>query len=147
MDIAIRPAAAPDLPAVLGLYLESGLDKAVLSQGEAEAVFERMRRYPDYGLYVAQSEGRIVGTYTLLIMDNLGHRGTPSGVLEDVAVAADCQGRGVGRAMIAHALAHCRERGCYKLTLSSNATRERAHAFYEGLGFARHGYSFRIDLD
>ncbi len=30
--------------------------------------------------------------------------------------------------------------------LSSTAKRERAHAFYEQLGFTRHGYSFRMDL-
>ena len=38
-----------------------------------------------------------------------------------------------------------RAKGCYKLVLSSNAKRERAHAFYESLGFERHGYSFRIE--
>ena len=30
--------------------------------------------------------------------------------------------------------------------LSSNAKRERAHAFYESLGFERHGFSFRVNL-
>jgi hypothetical protein len=30
--------------------------------------------------------------------------------------------------------------------LSSNARREEAHAFYESLGFARHGFSFRVDI-
>jgi len=30
--------------------------------------------------------------------------------------------------------------------LSSNAKREDAHAFYESLGFVRHGFSFRFDL-
>jgi GNAT superfamily N-acetyltransferase len=39
-----------------------------------------------------------------------------------------------------------REKGCYKLMLSSNAKRERAHAFYESLGFERHGFSFRVNL-
>ena len=34
----------------------------------------------------------------------------------------------------------------YKLVLSSNAKRERAHAFYESLGFERHGVSFRLNL-
>jgi hypothetical protein len=48
--------------------------------------------------------------------------------------------------MMAFARNRCREKGCYKLVLSSNGKRERAHAFYESLGFARHGYSFRLDL-
>ena len=45
------------------------------------------------------------------------------------------------------ALARARDKRCYKLVLSSNARRERAHAFYEALGFERHGYSFRIELE
>jgi GNAT superfamily N-acetyltransferase len=49
--------------------------------------------------------------------------------------------------MMRFALDRCREKRCYKLVLSSNAKRERAHAFYEKLGFVRHGYSFRVDLD
>ena len=146
-ELTIRRAQREDLSAVLALYVQSGLDEAVLPLEQAEAVFERMQHYPDYGLYVAEVQGQVVGTFALLIMDNLGHCGGCSGVLEDVAVVADWQNCGVGRAMVGHAIGHCRERGCYKLALSSNLKRERAHAFYEGLGFERHGYSFRIELD
>jgi len=46
--------------------------------------------------------------------------------------------------MMRHALRLCDEKGCYKVALSSNLKRERAHAFYESLGFAKHGYSFRL---
>jgi GNAT superfamily N-acetyltransferase len=46
--------------------------------------------------------------------------------------------------MMEHALAECRIRGCYKTSLSANLKREPAHAFYESLGFERHGYSFRV---
>ena len=80
-------------------------------------------------------------------MDNLGHLGAPSGIVEDVVVDPACHSRGIGQAMMRFAIERCRERQCYKLMLSSNAKRERAHAFYEALGFARHGYSFRIELE
>ena len=39
-----------------------------------------------------------------------------------------------------------RVKHCYKLVLSSNAKRARAHEFYDKLGFRRHGISFWIDL-
>jgi GNAT superfamily N-acetyltransferase len=65
-------------------------------------------------------------------------------VVESVAVAPDLQGEGVGRAMMAHAREVCRRAGCYKMALSSNLRRSGAHAFYEALGFERHGYSFRV---
>jgi ribosomal protein S18 acetylase RimI-like enzyme len=79
-------------------------------------------------------------------MDNLGHRGAPSGVIEDVAVDPQCQGQGIGKTMVQHALRLCGEKGCYKLALSSNLKRERAHAFYESLGFERHGYSLSVTI-
>jgi GNAT superfamily N-acetyltransferase len=46
--------------------------------------------------------------------------------------------------MMDDAMAHCREAGCYKMVLSSNLKREKAHLFYERLGFERHGVSFRV---
>lgn len=143
---ACREATKVDLPEVLQLYAQPDLDDGkVLSRSEAEAIFDRMARYPDYKVYVAIVEERIVGTFALLIMDNLGHLGAPSGVIEDVAVDPGWQSHGVGKHMLQHALSTCREKGCYKLILSSNLERERAHAFYEALGFERHGYSFRVD--
>ncbi|WP_296926350.1 N-acetyltransferase [Polaromonas sp.] len=88
----------------------------------------------------------MVGTFTLLIMDNLGHLGAPSAVVEDVAVDPACQGQGIGKAMMRHAITLAAQSGYYKLALSSNLKREKAHAFYDALGFERHDYSFRMAL-
>ena len=146
--INIHKASKADLPDVLRLLSQPDMDDGkVLTLAEAERLFDRMARYPDYRLYVAIRDDRIVGAFALLIMDNLGHRGAHSGVIEDVVVDPQCQGQGIGRAMMQYALRLCAEKGCYKLALSSNLTRERAHAFYESLGFERHGYSFRVMID
>jgi GNAT superfamily N-acetyltransferase len=141
----VREALVADLPAVLELYSQLELDGAeVLSLEEARQIYDRMTRYPDYRLYVAEIDGRIVGTFTLIVMENLAHGGARSGLVESVVVAPGMRRRGVGTAMMAHARAHCREHGCYKMALSSNRERERAHAFYDALGFERHGFSFRV---
>jgi GNAT superfamily N-acetyltransferase len=146
--LAIREATRADLPAVLALYAQPGFDDGdVLSLPEAEAMLDRFKAYPDYALYVAEEAGAIVGTFAILVMDNLGHRGAPSAIVEDVVVALDRQGRGLGTRMMEAAIGMARARGCYKLALSSNMKRTAAHAFYEGLGFERHGYSFRVLLD
>lgn len=143
--LTIREAERADLPGVLALYAQPDLDDGVvLPLHDAERIFARFARYPDYTLYVAEQDGRIVGSFALLIMDNLGHLGAPSAIVEDVVVGPVMHGRGIGRAMMRFAVERAREKRCYKLVLSSNAKRERAHAFYESLGFERHGYSFRI---
>ncbi len=145
MNLSIREAGEADLVAVLGLYAQPGLDDgSVLSEPQARSVFHRFRSYPDYKLFVAELDGAIVGTFALLIMDNLAHRGAPSGVVEDVVVDARHRRSGIGRRMMEFARQRCRQAGCYKMALSSNLKREPAHAFYETLGFEKHGYSFRI---
>lgn len=150
MSLLIREATDDDLPAVLALYAQPGMDDGqVLTLAEARALLARFRQYPSYRLWVACDPAQgdeVVGTYALLIMDNLAHRGTPSAIVEDVVVSATRQGQGIGRHMMQHAQDQARQGGCYKLVLSSNQKRERAHAFYESLGFQRHGFSFVIGL-
>jgi GNAT superfamily N-acetyltransferase len=146
--VLVRPASAADVAGVLALYAQPDLDDGnVLPIDQAVALLERFGRYPDYTLFVAEQDHAIVGSFALLVMDNLGHLGAPSGIVEDVVVAPARQSNGIGAAMMRFAMERCREKGCYKLVLSSNAKRVRAHAFYESLGFERHGYSFRIDLE
>ena len=145
--VAVRKAGAADIAAVLALYAQPDLDDGkILDAEEGVALFARFSRYPDYTLYVAEQDREIVGSFALLVMDNLGHLGSPSGIVEDVVVAPARQSSGIGAAMMRFALERCAQKRCYKLVLSSNAKRVRAHAFYESLGFERHGYSFRIDL-
>lgn len=147
MSLLIREANEADLDDVLTLYLQSGLDSRVLEPAQARTLFRRFADYPSYRLFVAceASDGTVVGSYALLVMHNLAHCGTPSAIAEDVVVAPDRQGRGIGRQLMAHALLQARAAGCYKLALSSNAKRQAAHAFYESLGFQRHGLSFVIE--
>jgi GNAT superfamily N-acetyltransferase len=145
--IAMRKATREDLPNILSLYQQKGIDdKEVLSIDEANAMFNKFKQYPNYSIYVATLENKVVGTFALLIMDNLAHKGTPSGVVEDVVVDESTRSRGIGKKMMEYAIEICRNHGCYKLMLSSNIKREAAHRFYENLGFKKHGYSFLIEF-
>jgi GNAT superfamily N-acetyltransferase len=148
VNTIIRKAELEDLPAILSLYSEIDFPgEESLSLEKARYRFLRIQSYPDYSIYVAVHEGLIVGTFALLIMDNLAHSGASSGVIEDVVVGKEWQHRGIGKQMMDHVMRRCREAECYKLTFSSNAVRKEAHKFYESLGFKRHGYSFRVELE
>lgn len=145
-EMDIREATVDDLPAILALYAQPALDNGrCLTVNQAAAIFRTMQSYPCYKLFVAEQDERVVGTFALMIMENLGHQGAPSGLVEDVAVDPSCQRQGIGRAMLDFAMARCRDAGCYKMALSANRIRTRAHAFYESLGFVRHGYSFVVE--
>ena len=143
----IREALEADLPSILSLYGQPDFDNGVVADLEdARAFLAMIGRYPDYRIYVAEMEGRVIGVYSLVIMDKLAHKRTPSAILEDIVVATSLQRQGVGKVMVAHAMDMARSKGCDKLVLSSNARRTDAHRFYDQLGFQRHGVSFHATL-
>ncbi|MBI4344267.1 MAG: GNAT family N-acetyltransferase [Euryarchaeota archaeon] len=145
--LEIREATEGDLPFLLALYEQLHLEKGLgLSLKEARRIFERIRRNPDYRIYIAAADGKIIGTFSLLIMENLAHRGAPMGFVENVVVDMDWRGKGVGRRLMEFGMDRSRGRGCYKVTLSSRLEREVAHRFYESLGFRKHGYSFWVEF-
>ena len=147
MSLQVRQATTADLPSVLALYAQPAMDNGnVMTIAQAEPLFSQFSHYPNYRLFVACKDGAVVGTFALLVMHNLAHQGTPSAIVEDVVVSEAHQSQGIGRDMMHHAMAFAREAGCYKLVLSSNQKRERAHALYESLGFQRHGFSFSIEI-
>ena len=146
-EIEIRKANKDDLVQILGLYSQKDIDNgSILNVEQAEQIMDRFMLYPNYNLYVALTGNKIVGTFALMIMDNLAHLGSPSGVVEDVVVDEQFRSKGVGKHMMQFAINVCRKNKCYKLSLSSNLKRDRAHKFYENLGFEKHGYSYLIEL-
>ena len=146
-SVSCRVALKTDLPAILRLYSQSEMDDGnILPLSNAEVIFERMEQYPNYKLFVAVYEDKIVGTFALLIMDNLGHMGAPSAIIEDVVVDPSFQRQGIGKTMMKYALDISGKEGCYKAMVSSNLKRQKAHLFYESMGFERHGYSFRTSV-
>ncbi len=145
--VNFQRATAADLPAVVKLLASlNDPDEPAMPISRAEEIFRRIAAYPDYCIWLFHGPQGILGTYSLLIMDNLGHGGAPEAIVENVAVSAVHRNQGAGTQMMHHAMEQARQRGCYKLVLSSNIARERAHAFYDRLGFSRHGISFQVSL-
>jgi GNAT superfamily N-acetyltransferase len=150
MSFEIREATDLDIPDVLLLYAQPSFDDGkILSVLDARDIFKTFQNYPFYKLFVVMDtskESKIVASYALLKMNNIGHLGSPSAIVEDVVVASEYQNQGIGRQMMHHAMQMARSLGCYKLVLSSNLKRAHAHAFYKSLDFEQHGLSFRVNL-
>ena len=146
MNLTIRLATIDDVPAILNVYASALDNNKVLSIQEAQKIFIKQNQYPDYHVFLAEIDNEAVGTFALLVMENMAHMGTPSAVVEDVGVLPGLQGKGIGKKMMEYALQYAKEKGCYKMSLSSNLRREKAHQFYESLGFKKHGFSFLMEL-
>jgi len=104
MEFQIRKAEEGDLPQILNLYAQPDMDNGeVLPLDSARKLFNKLKKYPEYKIFVATSKGETVGTFSLLIMDNLVHGGTPSGIVEAVVVTPKYRGIGIGRKMMGFA--------------------------------------------
>jgi GNAT superfamily N-acetyltransferase len=133
--VLIRPATDDDRSAVwsiIGPTIRAGetyaLDRDI---GEPEALAYWMGS--DRETFVAEEDGRIVGTYFIRANQAGGGRHVCNcGYM----TAPEASGRGVGRLMHEHSLAHARSRGFramqFNFVISSN---ERAVKLWLSLGF------------
>lgn len=145
-ELEVREATRTDVRTLTGLYTAAGLDsRGTLDEVDLRSLWDRMHAAaPGVRVFIFSLAGLPVGTYTLFVLPLLAHAGALEAIVEDVAVHPEAQGQGIGRRMMEHARALAAEAGCYKLALSSNRKREAAHAFYERIGFERHGVSFVV---
>jgi GNAT superfamily N-acetyltransferase len=97
-------------------------------------------------LFVAELGGDVVGTFQVMFNRTLTGRGGLAMVIEAVQTRSNMRGRGIGAAMIEHAVAEAGRRGCRLVQLASNMARADAHRFYERLGFSRSHFGFKMKL-
>ena len=119
------------------LKLASDIDKT-----KAEEVFEKINSNPDYIIAVAEIEGKIVGSTTLLIESKFIHQGGLVGHIEDVSVDKEFQGKKIGEKIMKYLLEVSKNRGCYKTILNCTDDVKR---FYEKLGFKQVASELRLD--
>ena len=63
-ELSIREATEQDIPAILNLYSDAGIDgENGFTVEEASAHFALLRRYPYYRVFVAVVDRAVVGTY------------------------------------------------------------------------------------
>jgi ribosomal protein S18 acetylase RimI-like enzyme len=129
--IAVRIATSADaeLVAALTALLPQ------LSRSAPPPTPEQLARIvadPDTVLFVAEEDGRIVGSLTLVAFEILTGR---RAWIEDVVTDATMRGRGVGSALVEAAVAHAEALGTRTVDLTSRPEREDANRLYTKLGF------------
>lgn len=88
----------------------------------------------EHVVFVAEQDGgQISGWADVFIMRTVGAdaRAEVAGLVVDEG----CRSQGIGRLLMARVEEWARERGCAAVSLRSNVIRERAHLFYERLGY------------
>jgi N-acetylglutamate synthase-like GNAT family acetyltransferase len=143
----IRQAKEKDIPRILDLYQQLSLSPGTYKKApveECKRVFKKMGQVPGYSLLVAEEDGEVVGTTVLAILPGFAHGTSPFAVIEYVVVDENVRNKGIGKIMMEYCMAQAREAGCYKIMLTSDIRRERAHQFYRSLGFEASAEGFRF---
>lgn len=141
-DLIIRKAEPEDAKGLLEV-LKNLNPTGELSSSRAEQILDFILPNPVYNIFVAEIKGKIVGSITLLLERKLIHNGGIVGHIEDVVVAKEYSGKGIGSELIGFALGAAKSKKCYKVIL--NCSREFM-PFYEKFGFKEYGVQMRFDL-
>ena len=150
-DLLIREAREEDVAAIIALFADDrlgGHDDTTDSQAVDAylAAFRWIAASPHDTLFVAEAGGEIAGTFQTTLTRSMPGRGSASLTIAAVQTRSDMRGRGIGAAMIAHAVRLATAAGARQVQLTSNKRRVDAHRFYERLGFVRSHEGFKMTL-
>ncbi|RWO29798.1 MAG: GNAT family N-acetyltransferase [Mesorhizobium sp.] len=150
-EIKFRRAQAPDLPAIVALLADDALgagreDPSTPLVPSYLDAFSAIDSDPNQLLAVAVEAGQVIGTLQLSFVPGISRRGAWRGQIEGVRVAQQWRSRGVGKQMIEWAVEECRSRNCSFVQLTTDKSRRKAHAFYEGLGFIASHLGYKMAL-
>ncbi|MBV9798893.1 MAG: GNAT family N-acetyltransferase [Solirubrobacterales bacterium] len=138
MSLVIRPAEAGDADAIAVLLGELGYPSRA---AEARDRLERLLADADAGVLVAEAGGRAIGVAAYDLVWTL-HRSAPQCRITTAVIDSGQRRRGVGRALIDAIESLARERGCFRLEVTTRPSRTDAVAFYASLGFEDRPHRF-----
>lgn len=127
--VTVRDAGPEDLGAVIQLVRRLGGDAAL-----SEGLVRRFLAFPDTEILVAEGEGRVLGVLCSSYRPDLYHAGDNC-FIEELCVAEQARGRGVGRELMEEVLRRARARGCVHVSVAALNGNRRAIEFYRRHGF------------
>jgi Acetyltransferases len=144
MEFQIRDAFKEDFNSVFPLFEQLWPNKT-LDKKELENVFSRGVKSDKDELFCAVLDNKIIGFCAYAIVNNLWQEGYISYAYAMV-VDEKFRGKGYGSQLIMEALRKSKEQGMKRVELDSGFQREKAHLFYEKLGFEKRAFLFSYPL-
>jgi glucosamine-phosphate N-acetyltransferase len=117
-----------------------------LTKPAAMAILKEIKSNPLHRIYVAVvnesiDRGMVIGTTTLLVEPKFIFGGGRVGHIEDVAVRAGYQRRGIGSKLVKYATEQAELMGCVRTVLDCS---DENIPFYEKIGYSYHGNTMKI---
>jgi ribosomal protein S18 acetylase RimI-like enzyme len=147
-DILIREATGADLPAIGRLLedLTNAMDDTEgIDVGIALTSCKNLLADAGSHLLVAEIEETPVGFINFTTRKTVLHR-SPSGLIDELVVAKEYQGKGIGKQLVLATIEKCKQLGCCEVEVSTEKTNTEAREFYKRCGFDERGILFELDL-
>ena len=141
-DIKIREIVEEDIEKGFLKSLDSIRKASELDKEVAKDILKKIISNPDHIIHVAEDNGKIVGSTTLLIEQKFIHNGGCVGHIEDVVVSKEFEGRGIGIKLVTSLLEIANTRNCYKTILDC---KDELIPFYERIGFKQESKQMRYN--
>ena len=141
-ELIIRKIIESDLENGFLESLDSLRKASNLEQSSAKNILKNILENENHVIHVAELDGEIVGSTTLLIEPKFIHQGGFVGHIEDVAVKKEFEGQGIGMKLVLSLLDVAKERKCYKTILNCE---DELVSFYEKIGFRQKTNEMRFD--
>jgi len=117
-----------------------------LSKAAAKTILKEIKSNPLHRIFVAvlergRNQGLIIGTTTLLVEPKFIFGGGRVAHIEDVAVRAGWQRKGIGLKLVSYATEQAAIMRCVRTVLDCS---DENIPFYEKIGYSYHGNSMKI---
>jgi len=141
-ELIIREIIESDLKNGFLESLDNLRQSSNLEQNSAINILKKIFENENHIIHVAEFDGKIVGSATLLIEQKFIHEGGIVGHIEDVVVKKEFEGQGIGMNLVLSLLDVAKERKCYKTILNCE---NALISFYEKIGFKQKSNEMRFD--
>ena len=141
-EIIIRNISESDLENGFLESLDNLKHASDLGQTTAKNILNKILNDENHIIHVAEYDGKIVGSTTLLIERKFIHQGGFVGHIEDVVVKKEFEKLGIGMKLVNSLLQVAEERKCYKTILNCE---DSLKSFYERIGFKHKSNEMRFD--
>ena len=135
-DFSLDRATGADLPAILPLVLDlHNAEHIEMDDGARRSALLMIIERPEIGgMWVMRAEGRVIGYAAVAYGFSIVFGGRDA-FLDEICIAADWRGRGIGTAAIARLKTLLIADDIKALHLEVNKDNEQAQRLYGGLGF------------
>lgn len=130
--MAVRTIAESDIPAAAVLIGQLGYE---MPRPELQRRLQAVLGEANHRVWVFDDAGEVVGLLHAFFRPALDK--PPEVVVQALVIEASRRSQGVGEALMQVAETWAREKGCTSVALYSGMDRDRAHRFYERLGYEK----------